>query len=83
MKRDCSVCGKLFEQDENKYTSCEAHSFGETEEMQLEDIGKSTLDNSIVYLEQKGYSGLAKMLHAKKDFIDDIAHTDGTLWETK
>lgn len=76
MKVNCSVCGKLFEQDEHKYISCEAHSFGETEEMQIEDIGKAPLENSIVYLEKQGYNGLAKMLKTKKAFIDDITHTE-------
>lgn len=33
-KKQCSVCGELFDQDDNKYISCPAHSFGETELMQ-------------------------------------------------
>lgn len=68
MKKSCSVCGQLFEQDEHKYISCEAHSFGETEFM-----AKGSLEETKVYLDKEGYSSLGKLL---EPLVDDTMHTD-------
>lgn len=54
--------------------------------MELKDIGKAPLRNSIVFLEERGYKGLAKMLKEKKRYwltppevykkLDDEFHFD-------